>query len=516
MASVASNVGTWMHDVGASWFMTELSRSPFMVALMQTATAMPVFLLALPAGALADIVDRRRLLILTQSWMLLTAVVLGVLALAHAVGPWTLLLLTFSLGFGGAMNAPAWQAIVPEVVSREDLPAAVALGGVGMNLARAVGPALGGLIVAAAGPGAVFLLNAVSFLGVILVLFRWQRQPQEVALPERLLGAMKAGTRYVRHAPPLQAVLIRAAAFIISGSGLWAMLPLLARRVLGLDAFRYGVLLGCLGVGAVAAAQVLPRVKGQVLIDPLIAGATLLMATATATLALVRSYPVLCAAMMVAGIGWMTVMSSFNVAAQGASPGWARARTLGFYLLVFQGGMAVGSILWGAVAARAGVPAALLGAAGGQVLGLAAMLRYRLEAAEGLDHTPSAHWPEPMLPEDPHLEKGPVLVAVEYRIEPARAAEFVHAMQGLQRLRRRDGAIRWGLFHDLARPGRFVETFLVETWAEHLRQHERVTMADREVESRAHAFHLGPEPPAVSHLIAEHVPRNGEDRHGRA
>lgn len=505
IAAVASNVGTWMQDVGSTWLMTSLSRSPLTVALMQTASSLPFFLLALPAGALADVVDRRRLLLLAQGWMLAAAAVMGALTLAHVMTPGWLLALTFTLGLGSAMNGPAWQAITPDLVSREELASAVALGGVGFNLARAVGPALGGLVVAAGGPGAVFLLNAASFLGVMAVLYAWKRAPEESVLPaERVLGAMRAGTRYVRHSPLLRAVLVRAAVFILFGSAMWALLPLVARVEMRLSALGYGALLGCLGLGAVLGASVLPNVRQRFGVDLTVAGATVLMALVSATLATLRTFGPLCALMVLAGIAWMAVMSSMNVAAQTVVPGWVRARALALYLLAAQGGMALGGAVWGVIATHAGIDKAMLAAAGGLVVGLAVIPRFRLAGGDEHDLTPSMHWPAPVVAEDLQPDAGPVLVTVEYCVDPARAAEFARAMQAVRRLRRRDGAHRWGLYHDLADPRRQVETFVVESWLEHLRQHERVTVADREVEQRARAFHLGPEPPAVTHLLYTH------------
>jgi MFS family permease len=502
IAAVASNIGTWMQNVGAAWLMTSLAPTPTMVALVQAATSLPVVLVALPAGAIADIIDRRALLLVTQGWMLAAATLLGVLTLFGATTAWVLLVLTFALGLGAALNAPAWQAIIPELVNRSELRSAVTLNGVGYNVARAVGPALGGLIVAAAGPGAVFMLNALSFLGVILVLYRWQRGVGESEWPaEDVLGAMRAGLRYVRFAPGLRAVLIRTAVFILGGSALWALLPLVARQELGLDATGYGLLLGCLGTGAVIGAAFLPQAQRRLSTEGLLAGATLLFAMATATPAYVLNFALVCIAMLLGGVAWITIMSTFNVGAQVTVPAWVRARALALYGLMFQGGTAFGSVLWGVVAERTTIPQALVWAAVTLVAGLAAMIPYRLRLDEEINLTPSLHWPEPIPVTPPPPDAGPVLVTIEYTIDPARARDFVSAMQGVKELRRRDGAYRWGLFNDPSKPKRYIETFLVESWAEHMRQHERVTMADKEVEDIARAFHVAKTPPVVSHLI---------------
>ncbi|MDQ3820388.1 MAG: MFS transporter, partial [Acidobacteriota bacterium] len=336
VAAVASNVGTWMHNVGAEWLMTSLAPTPLVVALMQTAENGPMFLLALPAGALADIVDRRRLLLLTQTWMLVSAVALAVVTLLQLTTPVVLLLLTFALGLGAALNAPAWQAIVPELVPRSELPLAVSLNSVAFNIARAVGPALGGLVVAALGSWAVFMLNSVSFVGVIFVIHRWRREPVESISPtERVVGAMRAGLRYVRHAPELRGVLVRTVVFASCASALWALLPLVARRDLGLGAVGYGILLGGLGAGAIVGAVVLPKARASLSVNVLVILGTILFALSTVMLAEVRVFGLLVVAMLFGGLAWMTTMSSFNIGVQTVVPEWVRARALAIYLLSF-------------------------------------------------------------------------------------------------------------------------------------------------------------------------------------
>jgi MFS family permease len=505
IATVVSNVGTWMQNVGAAWLMMSLSPSPTLVALVQAATSLPVFLVGLPAGALADIVDRRRLLLWTQGWMLVTTAILSGLTFHNVVTPWVLLTLTFALGLGAALDAPAWQAIVSELVPRSDLQAAVTLNGVGFNVARAVGPALGGIVVAVAGVGAVFLLNAVSFLGVLMVLFRWQRTPRENALPpEHVLGAMRAGLRYVRYAVSVRAVFIRTGLVMLCGSALWALLPLVARAELGLDAISYGMLLGALGVGAVAGATILPRIRQRIAVDPLIAGATVLFAAVTIALAYVQAFAWLCVAMAGGGLAWITLMSSFNTAVQTSVPAWVRARALAVYLLVSQGGLAAGSVVWGAVAGHMGTTTALLCAACGLILGLVVTVYYHIDR-EAVDVTPSLHWPEPTMTGAPRPEDGPVLVTIEYHIDPHHAGDFAAAMQDLSVVRRRDGAMYWELFRDGADPCRYLEIFLTESWAEHLRQHTRFIIADRALEQRVRSFHVGDGPVVVSHFISAYA-----------
>jgi MFS family permease len=507
IASVASNVGTWMQNVGASWMMTSLTRSTALIALVQAATSFPAFLLALPAGALADVLDRRRMLLFTQGWMTVAAAGLGLLTLAGWTGPGSLLAFTFLLGLGSAANGPAWQAIIPELVPRRELAGAVALGSISFNIARAVGPALGGLVVAAAGPGWTFLLNAVSFLGVMAVLYGWRRPADETVLPgERVLGAMRTGVRYVRHSPEVLAPMIRGAAFIACGGSLWALLPVVARG-LGRGPAGYGLLLAALGGGAVAGAMVLPRLKRRNSTDLVAAAAVLVFAAATLALAVVRDFALLLVAMLLAGGAWLSLLSSLNVAVQTVVPSWVRARALSVYMVVFYGGLAGGSALWGALGERLGVTPALYLAAGGMVVGLAATRHLHLRSGEGLNLAPSRQMPAPIVAYDLEPDRGPVLVTVEYRIRPEQAGEFVRAMQEVRRIRLRGGAFEWGLFADAASGDLYSEVFVVKSWLEHLRQHERTTVADRDLVNQARRFHVGPEPPAVRHLIAEPLRR---------
>jgi MFS family permease len=504
IASVASNIGTWFQNVGASWMMTTLTPSPALVALVQAATSLPMFLLSLPAGAVADVLDKRRLLLVTQIWMTVAAFGLWAFTAAGATTPWILLGFTFFLGLGSALNGPAWQASIPEMVSREDLPAAVTLGSIGFNIARAAGPALAGLVVAASGPALTFLINAISFLGVLAVLFVWKRPTEEPMLPvERILGAMTTGLRYVRHAPEVIAPMVRGTTFVLCGASLWALLPLVVNQELHTGAEGYGLLLGALGVGAVAGALILPRLKRNNSMDGVVMVATLVFAGATVTLGTVRSFWLLMIAMLLAGGAWLSLLSSLNVAVQTVVPSWVTGRALSVYMLVFYAGLAGGSALWGAVAEHFGLSKALLLSAGGMIIGLAATFRINLRSGEGLNLAPSRQWPAPIVMHDLELERGPVLVEVRYTIDPARAAEFAEAMSGLRRIRLRDGAMQWGLFVDSSDHALYIEVFLVKSWIEHLRQHERATHADRDIETGAYAFHIGEGRPAVTHLIAE-------------
>ena len=511
IATIVSSIGTWMQSTAAAWLMTVLAPSPVMVSLVQTSASLPIFILALPAGALADVLDRRRMILFTQTWMMTAAAALGVLTITGFTTPWLLLGLTLLTNLGTALQAPAWQAIVPELVSQREVPAAVAINSAGFNVARAVGPALGGLATGVIGPGGAFLVNAVSYLGVLLVVFLWRRPRRESSLPaERLVGAMRTGLRYARHARGLQAVFIRSASFIVCASALMALLPLLARRHLGLSSEGYGLLLGSFGLGAVLGAVVLQEIRTRFTAEHMVAWVTLLFAGVLAVAALIHQFITVSMALIVGGASWLTLIASFNSSVQTIVPSWVRGRALAVYMLIFFGGMAGGSAMWGVVADIWGIPAALLSAAGGLVLTLIITLPFRLPNPESFDLTPSMHWPRPALSPDANPEHRPVLVMIEYRIDPSRADEFTRAMQGLRSVRLRDGAMRWSLFVDAADPRRYVEYFLVESWVEHLRQHERVTVADREIEGTVRQFHVGSQPPVVTHLLATPIPKREE------
>jgi MFS family permease len=501
IASVVSNVGTMMQDVGASWLMTELAPTPLMVALIQTAGALPVFLLSFAAGALADIVDRRRLLIFSQSWMLVAAAGLGALTVFHLTTPLVLLTFTFLLGLGNALNGPVWNAIVPELVPRAEVAPAVSINSVGYNVARAVGPALGGLVVAAAGSGSVFLLNAASFLGVIVVFYRWRRKRSKSVLPaERVVGAMRAGFRYVAYAPSIRSTLVRLTLFMLGASAFWGLVPLFARQNLGRGAAGYGVLLGFFGSGAVLAGSILPRLQRRLGIKRLLGSTTLLNVGALLLMAVWHVYPVACVAAFAAGFAWTSVLSTFNTSVQLNTAGWVRGRAMAFYQVTYFAALGAGSAIWGSVAEHVGIPQALLVAALALALGLIVAARYPVSFGEGLNFAPSSR-PVPTVVIEPEAEQGPVLVTVEYRIDPQRAAEFASAMLELGRIRRRDGAVDWGLYEDVVEHGRYLETFVVESWGEHLRQHERGTVSDQQIRERVRSFHLLEGPPPISHLL---------------
>ncbi len=503
IASVASNVGSMMQTVGVGWLMTSLTPSPLLIALMQTATSLPIFLLGLPAGTFSDLLDRRKVLLFTEGFLLVMALSMGVLTLTGHISVWLLLGITFLMGLGAAFDGPAWQAILPDLVERKELHAAVSLNSTGYNIARALGPALGGIIVALAGPAAVFLLNAVSFLCVLAAIYFWRQEKiQRSTPPEYILGATVSGLRYVSHAPAMQSVLVRIAAFSVGASALWALLPIMARRELALDATWYGIVLGSLGFGAVSSALLLPWLRKTIPVDHLTALATLVFAGATLALAYLHSIPLLLLGLMAGGMAWLAMMSSLTAAAQTASPAWVRARTLAIYMLVFQGTMALSAFGWGILAERVGNPIALTCAAAALILGLATILRWPLRPILHLDLSYSMHWREPQIVLTPEPDDGPVLITVEHRVSTEHSADFINAMQDMRRFRYREGAIRWDLFRDLADPDRYLESFVAPSWAEHMRQHARVTVEDQGIEARAFAYQKPGVERITAHMIA--------------
>jgi MFS family permease len=379
IASVVSYIGTWMQNVGAGWLMTQMTMNPLMIGLVQAAAALPVFLVILPAGALADMVDRRRFLLLTQGWMVLASCTLGILTLTRCVGPWVLLLFTFLLGLGAVMNDPAWQAITPELVPSKQHASAVALNSAGFNVARAVGPAMGGVIVAVVGCGTTFLLNAVSFLGVIVFLYRWKRPIEARPKTQRLSAVIGDGFRYVRQSELAKSVLLRTGTFSIAAVAMLALLPIIASPY---GALGYGVLLGCFGLGALLGALALPRVREKLSMDGVVGVAILIFAGMTFAAGRAEAFITLCAVMLVAGAAWIGILACLNVVAQTMCPAYVRARALSFYLLVLQGGMALGATFWGALAQRIGVPDALGVAAVTLALGVFALRGHRITASE--------------------------------------------------------------------------------------------------------------------------------------
>lgn len=508
IAQFVSNLGTWMQTVGAQWMLVGDPRAAVLVPLVQTATTLPVMLLALPSGVLADLIDRRRLLIATQGAMAAGVGLLASLTGAGLTTPTVLLMLLFVIGCGQALTAPAWQAIQPDLVPAEQIPAAAALGSMSMNGARAIGPAIAGALVSLTGPTLVFALNAVSFIGIVLVLIWWRRPAVESNYPpERALAALSAGGRYIRSSPIVRRILLRTALFIAPASALWGLLPVIAKDQLGLSSSGYGLLLGALGVGAVCGAFLLSRLRSRFGQNTLLTVGAAGFAVATAVLALVHHFAVVLLALVIGGAAWLLSLSTLNAAMQLSLPAWVRARGLSVYQLVFMGGQAVGSLLWGLVAGATNSVTSLLISMGLLLVCALSSLWWPLHANTGnLDLTPSSHWPEPTLVFEPEPLDGPVLVLTSYRVTAEDEAAFIAAMAVLGRSRQRTGASQWRLFRSVEHESTFVETFVVRSWGEHMHQHRtRLTGQDLLIEQAVERYTDG-EPISRHYLAVRDLP----------
>jgi MFS family permease len=505
---LASNACMWMNDVAAAWLMTSLTTSPVLIALVQSAATLPVFLLGLPSGALADILDRRRMFIFTQFWVAAIATVAGLTVLAGAMTAPLLLAVTFGSGIGLALRWPVYAAIVPELVPRRELSAAVALNGIAMNTSRVVGPVVAGAIIAGAGSGWVFLLNAALSLAAALALLHWRSEPKSSVLPgERFVGAIRVGFQYVARSQVMRAVLARVAIFFLQSTALMALLPLVARGMPGGNAWTYTVLLASMGAGAVAAALFLPRLRVLISRERLLRDGTVVQAAAMVVVGFAPGVWLAASAMFVAGAAWISVVNTLTVYSQLALPDWVRARGMAMYMMVMMGASAAAAALWGQSAALIDVRWTFVAAA---ATGLAALwLKRRVvywpEAEEDL--TPARILKEPTPAFEIAHGRGPVMVTVQYQIDPARTQEFLAVMQASRINRLQKGALSWGLFQDTERPGRFVEYFLDESWADHLRRFERFTAADADLRERRNALHTGGDPPKVTRYVAEAIDR---------
>jgi MFS family permease len=508
-ATVLGNVGTFMRDVSSSWLVTEISASPAAVAMIQAAGTLPVFLLAIPAGVLSDILDRRRFLIAIQIMLGIVSSTLAFLSWTGAVTVESLVILTFLGGVGAALATPAWQAITPELVPRSDLKGAVALNSLGINIARSIGPALGGFLLAGLGAAAVYGLDVMTYILVAGALLWWRREADaDDGLREHFGGALRAGLRYARASHDLHRILWRAVLFFAFASAVWALLPIVARQEIGGGPGFYGLMLGSVGAGAIVGALLLPRVRARLGQDRLVLAMSLVTAGATTLLALTNSEVVAIIATFVLGIAWIAMLTTLNSTMQAILPNWIRGRGLAIYLTAFNGAMAAGSLGWGFLAQEITTDTTLIVAGAG--LAIAALLAHRapLPSGDG-DLTPSLHWPEPAMAELVAHDRGPVMIMVTYRVQQADRSAFLTALERLSEERRRDGAYAWGVSEDAADPEHIVEWFFVESWAEHLRQHKRVSKADADIQAETRRFHQGTEPPLVQHFLA--VGRSGRD-----
>lgn len=508
-AGLLSNTCLWLNDVAAAWLMTTLTTSPVIVALVSSAATLPMFLLGLPSGAVADIVDRKRYLLVTQAWVGSVAILTALAVGSGVINATLLLVLTFANGAGLAMRLPVMAAIVPTLVDKAQLPAALALNGVAMNASRIIGPTLAGVIIASAGSTYVYILNAVLATIVGVLVLRWKHEPQTTsALPgERFLGAMRVGVQYVRQSQRMRVVLLRVMLFFVQSSALMALLPLLARRMHGPSAGAFSMLLAAMGAGAITAALSMPRLRQRYTPDQMMRRGSLIHAAASITVAFAPNLWVAVPAMFFAGTAWLAVANSLSISAQMALPDWVRARGMSIFQMSLMGSSAIGSALWGQVAGFSGVQA---GVTIGSCAGVVAMLLLRhvkLSDASLDDLTPQRTWTPPVsaVPVDP--DAGPVLVTIEYFVDPGRVDDFKAVMQDSRRTRLQHGALAWELFRDSADPRRWIEYFIDESWVEHLRRFDRTTAGDVALRERRLAFHVGDRPPVVSRFVAEPMRR---------
>ena len=504
---VTANICLWMNDVAAAWLMTTLTTSPVMVALVASAASLPVFLLGLPSGALADIVDRRRLLLFTQVWVAAIGLITCMVALADAITPLLLLVLTFANGVGLALRWPVYAALVPELVQRRQLSSALALNTIAMNISRIAGPVVAGAVIATAGSAYVFMLNALLAVGAALVLAHWRRPPKLSALPgERFLGAMRVGVQHVRQSRAMRTALLRISLFFMQGAVLPALLPLVARGMRGNEvdsAGTFTLLLACMGVGAIAAALVLPRVREGVPRDTLVSVCTLVNAAMMMTVSLAPSVWLAAPAMLLLGATWISVANTITLSAQLALPDWVRARGMSIYQMAMLGSSAAGAALWGQVASLTDVRTSIICAALVAVVCLLFTRRLTLDATSLEDLTPTDRIKSAQTAFEIGADDGPVIVTVEYRIAPQDTQAFLGVMQETRRNRLRQGVLSWELFRDTADPRLYVEQFMDETWADHLRRFERMTEADVDLRERRLALHIGEQPPLVRRRVAE-------------
>lgn len=502
LASMASNLGGLIQSVGASWLMLSIAGSAEMVALVQASVAMPILTFSLLAGALADSFDRRRLMLVAQIVSLLGSVALAACAWLDLLTPWRLLAFTFLIACGTALYAPAWQASIGDMVPRRAVPGAVALNSLGYNLARSVGPAMGGVIVASASATAAFSVNAVAYIGLILVLARWRPRREDDMLPrEAIADAVRAGVRYAALSPAISTVLGRGLVFGLGASAIASLMPLLARDVVGGGPVTYGFLLAGFGAGAIAGAAGSGRLRHRTSSETIVRGACGATAAATLLAGFITVLPAALAVMCVAGAAWVLALSTFNVTVQLHSPRWVVARTISLYQMATFGGVTFGSWIWGMAAERAGLLIALAGAALTLLLCTLLGVRRPLAPISERNFDPLRSWPHAGTEAAIEGRSGPIAIMIEYRIAPSEQSRLLAAMAEQRRVRRRDGANDWTLLRDLANTEIWIERFRFPTWHDYIRFSRRTTHDDAAAYDRIRSLHRGPAQPLVRRML---------------
>ncbi len=506
IAALISNIGTWMHSVGAGWLMTNLSPSPLIISLVQTSTTLPIFLFALLAGALADIFNRRILLLIINCLMLIVASTFAILVYSGNITAELLLIFTFLFGAGAAFIAPAWQAIIPQIVSKEELPQAVTLGGISMNISRAIGPALAGLCISFYGLSSPFIANAISFIAIIMALLWWKytvpAQSGKTLPPERVVSAIKAGVRYAIHSNPLKSTMWHIAGFMFFANAYWGLLPIISKHQLHGNATFFGSLMGAVGFGAIIGALFMPKLQSKFSANQMVTIGTIGTSLVTLYFAVVENQILAVITSLCFGMSWLLVLASVNVSAQQALPDWVRARGLSAFLMVFFGSMSLGAAFWGWLAVLLSIKTSLFVASIGGITFIAFSYKAELQQGKNLDFTPSLHLKDPVTHSFIHNDEGPVIIQIYYNIAMVNREAFLKAIYKLKHSRMRDGAYQWGVYEDTERQGYFIEFFMEESWGAHLRHHTRITNTDKQLQDIVIAFHNDTEPPQVRHFLA--------------
>jgi len=503
IAAVFSQIGVWVQDIGANWVMTELTKSPLTISMLQVALALPTFIVALPAGVLTDLLSKRKILLITSLWMLIIAIVLSILTHFSLLNEWIILGLIFLYGLGNSFYNPAWQATVPDIVSEKNLISAIALNSASINIARAVGPAIGGLLISLTGPAATMIFNALSFVGLMYIIFRWKEEKHESNLPkEHFFEALKVGVRFVSNSTDFKIVLLRTGVFLFFGSALWALLPYVLRAKLGYGSHEFGISMGVIGAGALLTSFSLIKLRSTLGVEKALALGKILMSLSLLGLALITNLQYMLVNLFFAGAGWITVISGLHTSSITVLPKWIRGRALSLYNLVFFGSMALGSFLWGFLAEKISSDQTLILASGGMFLSILLGFKYVLPLGTK-DLDPSKHW------HDPHDNfsfsediKGKVKIEIHYEVKEENHKEFLKLIFQMKPIRRSQGGFNWDIFQHGESTNNFIEVFHIESWEQHLHQHHRFTKDDRLLEEKIHKLHIGEDRPKVSHYIS--------------